>query len=204
MSIAREAGIMDEILFSGVVLNGGDSSRMGEPKGEMDFRGRPLLGISLDALINSGASEIIVIGGDRPDWLSPEIRHVGDCYPGEGPLGGVISALRVCSQEKVLILSNDLMGIDSETILGILDKSDSQDIVVPVAGSKRQVLAALWRRSLLPTLTEVYEAGERSIQSALKSLVVLEIYEFDQNKFANANTPSDIIDYIAKTGDTFE
>mgnify|MGYP001330210788 CR=1 FL=1 len=192
------------MLFSGVVLNGGTSSRMGEPKGELNFLGKPLMEVPLSALSKSGASEIIVIGGDRPDWLPSEIFHVDDPYPGEGPLGGVISALRICNEESVMILSNDLMGIDSETILTILKKVNSQGVVVPVAGSKRQVLSALWRRSLLASLTEIYETGERSIQTALKSLSVTEVNEFDQDKFANANTPSDIIDYIATTGDTYE
>ena len=195
---------MEDILFSGVVLNGGESSRMGEPKGELEFLGKPLMEVPLNALKNSNASEIIVIGGVRPDWLPLEIRHVDDSYPGEGPLGGLISALQVCNEENVMVLSNDLMGIDSETVLAILGKRDTLGVVVPVAGSKRQVLTSLWKRSLLPILTEVYERGERSIQSALKSLLVSELYEFDENKFANANTPSDIINYIATMGDTFE
>ena len=51
---------------------------------------------------------------------------------------------------------------------------------------------------------EEYESGTRSLKSAIKKLSVIEIYEFEAAKFANANTPSDIIEYIAKLEENIE
>ena len=191
---------MKSVKFFGVVLNGGESSRMGESKGDLQFLGRPLMETSLSALRESGASEIVVIGGGRPSWLQKDVAHIGDKYPGEGPIGGLITALTMSSEENVMVLSNDFMNIDGTTIQKILENANGSNVIVPVVGGHRQVLSALWRRSSLPVVCEAYDSGIRSVQSVLDLLTVNEVFEFDESKFVNANTPSDIIDYIATLG----
>jgi len=195
---------MGTINFSGVVLNGGQSSRMGEPKGEMQFLGRRLMEGPIEALRESGASELIVVGGERPYWVGNGVSHVPDRYPGDGPLGGVITALDVAGEENIVVLANDLMNIDQLTIRKILAHVNAPHTVVPVVEGHRQVLAALWHSSVLPALCEVYGSGIRSLQSALQQIDVIEICDLDGNRFVNANTPSDIIDYIATLGEPIE
>ena len=75
--------------FSGIVLNGGRSSRMGIPKGEMDFLGRPLIERSIDALVEAGASEVIIVGGKPCVAKTKGVRASEDVSPDEGPLGAL-------------------------------------------------------------------------------------------------------------------
>ena len=195
---------MGAINFSGIVLNGGRSSRMGEPKGEMEFLGRRLMEGPLEALRESGASEVIVVGGDRPNWLGSDVSYEADKHPGEGPLGGIITALTVSHEQNIMALSNDLMNIDVSTIQEILSHASEPNIIVPVVGGHRQVLVTLWHASVLPALCEAYDAGIRSLQTALDRLDVKEVHELDEIRFVNANTSSDIIDYIATLGESVE
>jgi molybdopterin-guanine dinucleotide biosynthesis protein A len=186
--------------FSGVVLNGGQSSRMGVDKGSMCIMGRPLIDFSISVLREAKAKEIIVVGGESLQGEFDDVVQVGDFYPGEGPLGGVITALSVIEQDLAVILSNDLLHLDSTTILKMISAIDEGDIVLPVTNGIRQVLCGVWRRNLLPVLIEGFTNGKRSLKSALDPIDVTEVFDFNSIKFQNANTPSDVIDYIATIG----
>ena len=195
---------MDRINFSGIVLNGGRSSRMGIPKGEMNFLGRPLIERAIDALIEAGASEVIIVGG-KPFVSNAEgVRSVEDVYPDEGPLGGLITGLLNSRMEQAMVLSNDLMSIDGSTIRRILDFGQLADLAIPMAGGVPQVLTALWKVSCLKVLESAFKSGSRSLKSVLGNFDVVEILELDDAKFVNANTQSDIIEYIATLEGTIE
>ena len=190
--------------FSGIVLNGGRSSRMGIPKGEMDFLGRPLIERSIDALVEAGASEVIIVGGKPFVSNAKGVRSVEDVYPDEGPLGGLITGLLNARMEQAVVLSNDLMSIDGSTIRRILDFGQLADLAIPMAGGVPQVLTALWKVSCLKVLESAFKSGSRSLKSVLGNFDVVEILELDDAKFVNANTQSDIIEYTANLEGTIE
>ena len=190
--------------FSGIVLNGGRSSRMGIPKGEMDFLGRPLIERSIDALVEAGASEVIIVGGKPFVANAKGVRSVEDLYPDEGPLGGLITGLLNARMDQAMVLSNDLMSIDGSTIRRILDFGQLADLAIPMAGGVPQVLTALWKVSCLKVLESAFKSGSRSLKGVLGNLDVVEILELDDAKFVNANTQSDIIEYIATLEGTIE
>ena len=190
--------------FSGIVLNGGRSSRMGIPKGEMDFLGRPLIERSIDALVEAGASEVIIVGGKPFVAKTKDVRAIEDVYPDEGPLGGLITGLLNARMDQAMVLSNDLMSIDGSTIRRILDFGQLADLAIPMAGGVPQVLTALWKVSCLKVLESAFKSGSRSLKGVLGNLDVVEILELDDAKFVNANTQSDIIEYIATLEGTIE
>ena len=45
---------MNKDQLTGIILSGGKSSRMGEEKGLVDFRGKPLISYAIDALMTIG------------------------------------------------------------------------------------------------------------------------------------------------------
>ena len=190
--------------FSGIVLNGGRSSRMGIPKGEMEFLGRPLIERSIDALVEAGASEVIIVGGKPFVANAKGVRSVEDVYPDEGPLGGLITGLLNARMDQAVVLSNDLMSIDGSTIRRILDFGQLADLAIPMAGGVPQVLPALWKVSCLKVLESAFKSGSRSLKSVIRNLDVVEILELDDAKFVNANTQSDIIEYTATLEGTIE
>ena len=139
----------------------------------------------------------MIVGGEYLECQFDGVVQIEDRYPGEGPLGGVITALSVIEHDLAVILSNDLLHLDPSTILKIVSTINDGDMVLPVTNGTRQVLCGVWRRNLLPILIEAFADGKRSIQSALDSIDVTEVFDINPTKFQNANTPSDIIDYIA-------
>ncbi len=90
--------------FSGAVLCGGQSRRFGRDKATYVFNDTPLAKISLLALREAGASEVFSIGGDVDALVDMGFRAVPDEHPGEGPLGGIICALRQAALGQAALL----------------------------------------------------------------------------------------------------
>ncbi len=78
----------------GAVLTGGSSRRMGRDKALVEISGRTLVEICVAALTDGGADEVVLVGGDASALGSvvPRARWVADLSPGEGPLGGLLTA----------------------------------------------------------------------------------------------------------------
>ncbi len=82
----------------GVMLAGGQSTRMGRDKALLDWHGRPLLERQIEALHESGVDEVRV-SGDRPDY-----RGVADAQPRLGPLGGLAGVAAAVAGEAALVV----------------------------------------------------------------------------------------------------
>jgi molybdopterin-guanine dinucleotide biosynthesis protein A len=70
--------------FLGVVLAGGKSSRMGQDKAMLSFRGRPLLEHQTHKLANLFGQDQVVVSGCYPSH-----QYLIDEEPNLGPLGGI-------------------------------------------------------------------------------------------------------------------
>ena len=106
--------------FAGAVLCGGRSRRFGRDKATYAFNGTPLAKISLLALREAGASAVFSIGGDVDALADMGFMAVPDDYPGEGPLGGIICALRQAALGQAALGHDALLG-------AVLDRAANAD-----------------------------------------------------------------------------
>ena len=74
----------------GVILAGGQSSRMGQDKATLRIAGESLLLRARRILLAAGCDEVLLSGYPRQDW--PD-AHIPDRHPGTGPVGGIVSTL---------------------------------------------------------------------------------------------------------------
>ena len=118
--------------FSGAVLCGGQSRRFGRDKATYVFNGTPLAKISLLALREAGASEIFSIGGDADALGDMGFSAVPDEHPGEGPLGGIICALRQAALGQAALRHDALRQAANA------DATSSEDIDVKARDSRTQ------------------------------------------------------------------
>ena len=86
--------------IAGLILAGGASRRFGSDKALAHLPGdqRTLLDRAIALLSTVAGTVSVVAPADRP---YPNL--VADVYPGEGPLGGVISGLRACDAQLAII-----------------------------------------------------------------------------------------------------
>ncbi len=178
--------------FAGYVLCGGASRRMGRDKAALEVDGRPMADRVVEALRDAGAAAVATVGGrHRP----PGTVRIADRWPGEGPLGGVITALAHAGPDaRVAVLSCDLLDPSPAAVASLVDihAASGADVVVPVVSGRRQWLHAVWSSRVAGILADLFAAGERSVAGALTSLRVELVADVPAPAVADADVPADL------------
>jgi molybdopterin-guanine dinucleotide biosynthesis protein A len=183
--------------FSGAVLCGGSSRRMGRDKAQIVLAGRALAVRVADALNAAGARRVVAVGGDGAGLAALGLETVNDLYPGEGPLGGVLTAIDALAvrdpsgPELVAVLACDLVMPDPDAIRAVVERAvdPGVDVVVPVVGGRRHLHHAIWRASAVAALRSAFDAGERAPRRALAGLRVGEVTGIDPAALQDADDP---------------
>ena len=79
--------------FSGVILAGRASRRMGQNQALLELAGRTLLDLIVERL-REVADEVIIVAGDTDRYARFANRCVADAFPGVGTLGGLHAGLQ--------------------------------------------------------------------------------------------------------------
>jgi molybdopterin-guanine dinucleotide biosynthesis protein A len=182
-----------QLPFVGAVLAGGKSTRMGTDKAFVEVEGRPMAGRVAAALRAAGATEVLAIGGDLERLPSHGFdRAFPDRHPGEGPLGGVLTALAVAGHDVVVVLACDLPAASAESVVAVLQGLGDHDVAVAMT-DRREPLHGAWRASrCLPVLADAFERGERAVHRALALLDVGEVTVADPSTLRSVNRPADL------------
>ena len=77
--------------ITGVVMAGGESSRMGTDKGVLEINGKPMVEVIISALKPVVDDIIIIANNSNYDYLGYKVYN--DLIKKSGPLGGIYSAL---------------------------------------------------------------------------------------------------------------
>ncbi|MCE5310330.1 MAG: molybdenum cofactor guanylyltransferase [Acidobacteriales bacterium] len=176
---------------SGFVLVGGSSSRMGQDKSLLPFRGETLLDHIARQVLTATGSVTLVGAPERYTGLG--YRAIPDHIPGCGPLGGVHAALSETRAEWNLIVACDMPQLDGAFLNTLLSQAEQEncECLVPVsAPGKTEPLCAAWHRTALAEVETALRNGVRCMRDALK-LLKTKHWPADPAWFANANTPQE-------------
>src|SRR6266446_3922753 len=107
----RTASTATSDYFAGYVLAGGGSTRFGRDKALVEVDGKPMLARMIELLRGAAKEGKVVAVRGKYEAFGVEI--IEDRWPGEGPLGGIITALEDAAQsagraEWNLIVSCDM------------------------------------------------------------------------------------------------
>jgi len=178
--------------LGGAVLAGGQSRRMGRDKAFIEINGRPLLQVAVDALTSAGADPIIVVGGDDDGISRLGLQHVADLWPGEGPLGAIITALNAVEADLVAVLSCDLIAASPLAVRTVAGAIGTSDVAVPVVEGRSQWLHSVWRRSSQKHLDTAFAAGIRAPRLAVEGLAITHVLDGDPCWYHDADRPEDL------------
>ena len=192
-----------ELDVAGYVLAGGASLRFGQDKGLVEIGATPMLARMID-LMESVTKSVKIVGSPEK-YVQFGMEVVPDGWPGEGPLGGIITALLNSSKLKPkhewnLILSCDMPFLTSEWLgyLAARAIKSSAQAVYPQSAHGPEPLCACYRTDAGPALQQVFERGVRKVTEALKHVRTEVLDEADWKRFDSAerlfwnmNTPAD-------------
>jgi molybdopterin-guanine dinucleotide biosynthesis protein A/rhodanese-related sulfurtransferase len=181
----------------GAVLVGGASARMGRDKAWAPFLGRPLVAVAADALAGAGLRRRLAVGDADGRCAELGLEPVPDRHPGEGPLGGLLSALAAAGADAdvVVVLSCDLVRIgaaDVARLVATLAAEERADVAAPVRSGRPQLLTAAYRPRAADALGAAFAAGERSVRRAAARLVLAAVTGVGDDALDDADTPADL------------
>jgi molybdopterin-guanine dinucleotide biosynthesis protein A len=183
--------------FSGVVLAGGQSRRMGQDKARLDCGGVSLIERQLGLLKDLGSRQTFIAARSTQDYPDLGIPVLADGYPGQGPLAGLERALQVAQYPLVLVLAVDLPRITAVLLSQILQACGAGRGVVPRVHDQPEPLAACYPKAAHGLAVERLDSGQNSARAfalacADRGLVkCLELPNDAAIEFANWNRPED-------------
>ena len=183
----------------GAVLTGGSSRRMGRDKALIQIEGVRMVDRVAAALSAAGCSNVVAVG---PRQLAGDLAHIDDLYPGEGPLGGVLTAMASMASMAswLCVVACDLPWLDVDSIAALHRAAASAaaagqntaEVDVLVARTDRiEPLCALWNPSCRDAVQQAFDSGERSLLEVFKMLIVIEV-PVHPLALRNVNTPEDL------------
>jgi len=119
---------------AGVVLAGGRSSRMGQPKAELEWHGSTLLRRTLGVLARSVDGPLLVVraAGQPLPQLPAQVEIVEDPEQGLGPLQGIAAGLAALAgrAQAAFVCSTDLPFLHPAFVRRVLSAlTDEFDVV---------------------------------------------------------------------------
>ena len=174
--------------FAGAVLTGGASRRMGTDKALLEVDGVAMAVRAAGALRAAGASRVVAVGGDAEALDALGLEVVPDDHPGEGPLGGILTALAAVEDEVVVVLACDLPDPDPHAVRRVVEALDDGDVAAPPG----ELLHAAYHRRAEAHLAAAFAAGERAPRRAVEGLRVVDVQGLPAGALADADTPDDL------------
>ena len=182
--------------FSGAVLCGGASRRMGRDKALLVIDGVTMAARVADALWAAGAQEVYAVGGDAPGLGSQGLVVVPDDDAGAGPFAATLTALRVAAAPVVLVVSCDLSHPDpmamAATVAALEASATGVVLAVPMVAGHRQWTHAAWRVEALPALVKARARGVGSVKRASEDVSSIDLHGIPPAALADADTPADL------------
>jgi len=165
---------------------------MGRDKALIEIDGLAMTQRVADALADAGCAPVVAVGGDRVRLTALGLEVITDRWPGEGPLGGIITALSATGT-ATCVVACDLPWVSSVALRRLLEVATSAgnaDVVAASTG-RLEPLCAVWLPSAAVLLADAFDAGERAVGRAMEALRV-ETLDVDAGDLRNVNTPADL------------
>ena len=183
---------------AGYVLVGGRSSRMGRDKALLPYRGGWLVQAVARAVELAAGSATLVGHPRRYGDLGFPV--LPDAYPGQGPLGAILTALRHSAADWNLVVACDMPGLTADFLRALLQAAErsAARALAPAGPSGRpEPLCAVYHRGALPALEAAFANGARKASAALEEAGVAVLPFPEVLPFQNVNTPEEWASHVS-------
>ena len=178
-----------------ILLAGGSSKRMGQPK-HLLLTSRGTLIEHLDLRLRHLFSETLAVGRD----LAPmRLRTVSDLCVAQSPLVGIYSGLLASETDINFVLACDMPFVNPTLVSYLISCVGDVDVVVPIVNGYYEPLCAVYRKQAIPVIGEVLDRNVLKVTEIYSDLLVREVPEqrlraFDSEltSFINLNTPREL------------
>jgi len=186
------------LTVSGVVLAGGQSSRLGTDKSFLNVNGQSLIERIVDKLARL-SDDVIIVTNSPEKYDHLEARLVRDIYPGKGALGGIYSGLRAAANAYSLVVACDMPFLDLNLLRYMILLARGHDVIIPRIGELPEPLHAIYSKRCLKPIDRLLARGGLKIIDFFSEVRVryveedeVDIFDPQHLSFFNVNTPNDL------------
>ncbi len=201
-----------ENIKSCIILCGGQSRRMGQDKGSMIIKDKPMIKYALSTLDNEINEAVIVLNDseriDRykkfidPNDYSYRITFVEDKIKNKGPLPGILTGLENISSQYSLVLPCDSPYVTKNYINTIFNEiNEDYQAIVPYHDRENKLktsepLHSIYNKNIIPEIEELISKDSLHIKGLIKEIetkfVLIDNKKILKKEFRNLNRPTDI------------
>ncbi len=185
------------IEYTGIVLAGGKSSRMGFDKCFVEHKGITLVQNSINVL--KKVSDKIILSSNSNKFNDFGFPIVKDKYKNCGALGGLHSSLQYSETKMNVFIPCDMPYVVPDLYQYLIEKNNADfDAIVPVFNGKVEPLTCLINKRILPIIENQIISETYKILLLFKKVntkfveINNNVYFYSEKLFLNVNSPDDL------------
>ena len=184
--------------FTGYVLAGGQSTRMGRDKALLEIGGQPLIQSAVN-LLKALTERVVILGpAERYGFLG--VPALPDLVPSRGPLSAIYTGLERSGTAVNLFLACDMPLMEGTFLELLVERAALADaVLMRLDDGSLEPLCAVYNRSCLPTVKANYERQRFKLSDLFPELRTHYLTEtdlqdlgLDRRIFTNLNNPGDL------------
>ena len=196
--------------IGGIILCGGESSRMGRTKAWLPF-GRELLLPRIVRIVRDAVDPVVVVAaaGQELPPLPERVEVVRDRHLGKGPLAGLAAGMAALTGrcDAAYVSSCDVPLLSSEFIRRMIESLGDAEIAVPALGGYPHPLAGVYRMAVRPTVERMLSENRLRLRDLLaevptRMLAAEWFLEVGLESLDNVNTPAEYEAALKKIEET--
>ncbi|MCB0409341.1 MAG: molybdenum cofactor guanylyltransferase [Flavobacteriales bacterium] len=178
--------------FTTIILAGGKSSRMGQDKGLMFLKGKPMIEHIID-VVKPFSEEILIVANDY-NYKKFGVSVFYDEIKEKGPLAGIYTGLKNSSSEWNLILSCDVPYVNERLIKLLIENSNGFDITIPQKDNQTHQLIGVFNKNCIHSFKANLDQNQLKLKNAYESLNlnIVDANIIEDKVFTNINSKDDI------------
>lgn len=184
--------------MTGIILSGGENSRMGINKAFVAIDGERLIDRIME-IFRDLFKDVIVVTNSPLDYLDLDATIVTDIYPGKKALGGIYTGLFYATCPHAFVAACDMPCLNPGFIAWMMKQAPAYDVVVPETPEGLEPLHAIYSKSCLPHMKRRIIQDKLKITGFYKGLKCLTIpdsiqkaFDPENRMFVNVNTREDL------------
>ena len=197
---------------SGIILCGGQSRRMGQDKGSLIIKDKPMIKYILSTL-NNEMDEVIIVLNDieridkymefiDPQDYNYELIFTEDKIKNKGPISGILTGLENISTDYAIVFPCDNPFVTKKTIQTLFNEIEENiQAVVPYHDDKNKLktsepLHSIYNKNIVPIIKDLILKDSLHIKGAIEKIdtkfVLIDNKKILKKEFRNLNRPEDI------------
>lgn len=195
--------------LAGLILCGGQSTRMGEDKCQIRYHGKPqwvhlaemLKPFCKEVVVSCSPKQAAVLKAYNTQPLRTTLVPDSPKYIGQGPMGGLLTAWDAFPNYSFLLAACDYPLLTGEDFSALIKgRADDPDAVCFEREGMDEPLVALYEKSAAESIRQLFRQGRLSLRHALKMLDVERLQPIAGNHLVSVDTPEQRKDITISTG----